>query len=247
MASRRSNKALTSPEALRKQLAERRQSQDSIVGSGTGNFISTKGMRLTYRGNTLETPLAVLVLAWAQDFAYFDSPYKEDDIKPPACAALARKSINDLTPLKDAPAIQSKLCGDCPMNEFGSDPMGGRGKACANRYRVAILPANDTNHDIAMVRVSPSGYAGFETFINRVEQKGAGPVTTWIHAMDFQPGSDYPVLEFHEQHVIDDGEVLAAVLARVDEAEALVEQHTYDFTQYTPPRAARGRKKAARR
>lgn len=233
---------------MRKELAQRRQQQGSIVGSGTGNFISTKGNVLTYRGNTLETPLAVVVLAWAQDLVYFDSPYREDDPKPPACAALQRVALADLTPLGDVPSQQSDDCASCWANEWGSDPQGGRGKACSNRYRVAVLPASDPTHDLALVRVSPSGYAGFETFINRVEAKSQEGVPAWVVGMSLRGGTDYPVVEFHEEALIDDDEMLGAVLQRIEEAEALVVQSTYDFTQYTPPKAAaRTKKKAARR
>ena len=44
-----------------------------------------------------------------------------------------------MVPHPNSSQPQSKTCGECPMNEFGSSPTGG-GKACKNTKVLAILP-----------------------------------------------------------------------------------------------------------
>ena len=69
---------------------------------------------------------------------YFDpskpyNPKAEAEDKVPICV-----SADNVTPDADAQQPQSQYCANCPMNAWGSDPKGGKGKACQEYKRVAV-------------------------------------------------------------------------------------------------------------
>ena len=69
---------------------------------------------------------------------YFDpskpyNPKAEAEDKVPICV-----SADNVMPDADAQQPQSQYCANCPMNAWGSDPKGGKGKACQEYKRVAV-------------------------------------------------------------------------------------------------------------
>lgn len=52
---------------------------------------------------------------------------------PPDCSSFDGKSAIDAT------SGELRQCASCPLNQFGSDPKGGNGKACKNMHRIYIL------------------------------------------------------------------------------------------------------------
>ena len=94
------------------------------VDPPSGYMIGTKGKVFTLPdGSSNDGPLTCVVLDWCTANTYFEGIYNPKDIQPPACFALSAKPA-EAVPSKNAPKIQAKTCGECPKNEWGSDPQG---------------------------------------------------------------------------------------------------------------------------
>jgi hypothetical protein len=121
-------------------LAER-----SARGAGS---LSTQGGVFSLAGETLGNKVAVVVIdSWFVNEYYppENGPFDRNNPMPPTCYAFARGK-HELAP---SPTMQVDLgyfkpengaCAGCPRNEWGSASQG-KGKACKNRVKLAVLPA----------------------------------------------------------------------------------------------------------
>ena len=83
------------------------------------------------------------------------------------------------------------------MDEWGSAPGGGRGKACKNQIRIAIVPP-DAKPDTPpwTIDLAPSSTAAFTDFVNSVKgQLDMLPLQVQV-TVDFDQNMDYPKLTF---------------------------------------------------
>lgn len=113
-----------------------------------GNFISTKGGILSVGDEAMPgNQLAVIILDAILENTAYEGKYDPDNKAPPVCYAFGRlDSQKEMAPdpsmekFPDYFVPQSESCAVCPLNEYGSADIG-RGKACQNRARLALLPA----------------------------------------------------------------------------------------------------------
>lgn len=112
---------------------------------GGGKFFSMKAGVLSYDDNPLPgNQMAVIVLADTMENSWYDGPYDPSNPASPKCFAFA-KHEDALEPHvkvdeDDYFERQHDTCDGCPRNEWGSADTG-RGKACKNVMRLAMIPA----------------------------------------------------------------------------------------------------------
>jgi len=122
--------------------------QAAATEAPKGGWLSFKGGNIVYDdsnipGNTMD----VVVVDFALENAYYEDKYNPAKTVPPTCYAIGRDE-ESMRPHPDCESPQSPQCGIpgtdncCPMNEWASDPEGGRGKACKNSRRIIIMPAD---------------------------------------------------------------------------------------------------------
>jgi len=118
---------------IKAQLALQQQKLSQLsVGA---NLISFKGGQLIVEGNVVPGGEAqVIVLAQQGERSYYEGAFDASKPQVPACY-----SFDGEQPHPEASDPQNGTCEDCPMNEWGSK---GKGKACREGTRVAVLPAN---------------------------------------------------------------------------------------------------------
>jgi len=84
---------------------------------------------------------------------------------PPDCSSIDGKTGTVRDP------VEVVACNSCPNNQWGSDPKGGKGKACKNMRRVYILPFGQVFP--LLLTVPPTGMANFSDFKSkRIVGKG---------------------------------------------------------------------------
>ncbi len=123
-----------------------------------GTWVSVKAGRLTIdkvpvAGNVLDC----VVIAHAYENVYYDTKFDPNNPKPPACYAIGTDHEDEMVPHEKAAKQQAENCFSCPKNQWGSDPAGGKGKACKNIRRLALLPA-DALKDAEAVKVAEPVY-----------------------------------------------------------------------------------------
>lgn len=119
----------------------------------SGDFLSLKGGVLTFQDEPLPgNQMCVVILDAILERTFYAEKYDAaaEHNKPPICYAFARldgsEDIDEIGPhISMSRGLhyfepQSEICRTCPNNQWGSADTG-RGKACAERRRLAILPA----------------------------------------------------------------------------------------------------------
>lgn len=121
----------------------------------SGAWLSAKGGQLAIGQEILPGAQAALIVldSYAENTFYGnDHKYDPDAPLPPICYATARDGAEmnpDIENMKKAVdyfmpqhVVQGQVlgCEGCPMNAWGSADQG-RGKACQNRRRLAVIPA----------------------------------------------------------------------------------------------------------
>lgn len=142
-------KARTSVVSWQKKLEE-----EAVAGAAgevsQSEFVSFKAGVLTFNGQQIPgNAMEVVVLDSAFEHAlYADvdvkgvTPWAYDVNNPrsPSCYAMGRVE-SELAPADKVQAKQSESCSVCRFNEWGSDPAGGKGKACKNVRRLTLMDA----------------------------------------------------------------------------------------------------------
>jgi len=111
----------------------------------SGGFISFKSGRLSIGEDVIAgDKIDVVIIHSLFHNKYFDTPYNGAKPTPPVCYAFGpdEESLEFSEHAEKPQGGEGGFCSTCPMNEWGSNPNGGRGKACTNSRRVWLLPAD---------------------------------------------------------------------------------------------------------
>ena len=138
-------------------------------------------------------PLHLVILDFICLNQFFDRPYKEGDMTPPACIAISDNPRN-MQPDAVSPDKQAEDCSSCPNNEFGSK---GAGKACSNQRLLAVVEDNDDpKSPIYLLRVSPTGIKAFDGYVSTIQSQFDSMPVSVVTEVYFDPNSKYPSLRF---------------------------------------------------
>jgi hypothetical protein len=72
---------------------------------------------------------------------YYEGEWDPDSPESPSCYAFGRTE-EGMKPHEKVKAPKHQDCSGCPFNQWGSDKKGGKGKACKNVTRLALIAAS---------------------------------------------------------------------------------------------------------
>lgn len=114
-------------------------------------------------GNMTETKEIIgIVIDHHPVNAYWKEKFTGEN-NPPDCSAM---DAHTGTMTMDSKPM---LCSTCPMNQFGSDPEGGKGKACKNLQRVYLIRSGEVFP--LLLALPPSSLENFRTYARRLTGK----------------------------------------------------------------------------
>lgn len=123
----------------------------TVAAVGGGTFISFKGGVITVGGNAVPgNVLEVVVLGHVLENHYYTVAFDPDSPTSPVCFAFG-ESAEDMKPHDASEEKQCDNCAACPKNQFGTAEKG-KGKACGNIVRMALLTRADVEKDIALAQ-----------------------------------------------------------------------------------------------
>jgi hypothetical protein len=209
----------------------------SKIGKPGGDFIKVqqdKKFKLP-DGTTSEGPLSVVILDFISVNTFYDRPYKEGEMVPPACFAI-NEEPELLAPHATSPVMQvekGKICKQCPNDVFGS---AGNGKACTNTRVLAVVPAGSGKDEpVLNLKVSPTAIRAFDAYVKTISEQFDGPPIVVVTDIYFDPGLKYPSLRFGNPSP---NEQLAVHFERQKAAKERLAA-PIDVSQYSPPPAAK--------
>lgn len=113
------------------------------VASSGGQFFGLKGGILTWQDAPFaDNQMAVVILDGLLENVYYEGEYNAEVPSGPKCFAFGKDEAT-MRPHQicvDGGTAQSDVCKGCPHNEWGSAARG-KGKACRNTQRLALIPA----------------------------------------------------------------------------------------------------------
>lgn len=154
---------------------------------------------------------------------YYINGWSEDNNNPPDCA-----SVNGIVPDNGVPHKQSETCATCKNNAWGSAPNGGRGKACGDHRRMAVVPLTDLRNESfggpMLLRCPAASLQDLASFDSRY--KGMGyPYFTMGVKIGFDPAESYPKFTFQAIRPLneEEGKIVLELRASPETARVLCE------------------------
>lgn len=214
---------------------------ETEANSGGGQFFSVRGGVLRWQDSPLaNNQMGVIILDYLVENVYYAGKYDPDVSAPPVCFAFGRNesSMKPHASVVEAGSAQHANCLECPHNEWGSAHTG-KGKACRNTRRLALLPAgqfdaagkfqliNDLAHfestPIGMLKLpvmSVKGYAVFVKALNGSLKRPPYGIATRVRVVP-DDKSQFRVL-FDPLMILPD-KMREVVTRRRAEAEAIID------------------------
>lgn len=137
------------------------------------------------------------------DFVYFNAYYPDaydpNNIVPPTCFAI-HPDPTGAVPSKNSPELQDASCQTCWANQFGT---AGKGKACKNSIKVAMLPPDaDADTPFMLVNVSATALKPFAAYLSAVLRLQRPPYTVTTD-ITCDPNFKYDTLRFSNPQPLD--------------------------------------------
>jgi hypothetical protein len=192
--------------------------------------ISLRAGVMAYEGNTVPgNTIDVIVLASVFENALYNGRYDPNNLANPDCFALSTEPLA-MVPDPMVPEPPSTTCATCPNMEWGSDPNGGRGKACKQVVRLALLPVGNAvspeainNSELATLRVSVTNVKEWGNYVQKLSAMSGRPpwsVVTSIKVVP-DPKRQFRII-FEEKGAITDNDVLNALYKRTEMGKTTV-------------------------
>lgn len=162
--------------------------------------------------------VVILKAAGVISKTFYDGVFVEGTNDQPHCL-----SSNGITPDPAAPHKQSTTCALCPKNQWGSqvrqDGTAGKGKACADTKRLAIVPLADIKNDMyggpMLLRVPAASLQELATFDASMQKHGYPYYAVGVR-ISFDHNEAYPKFIFEAQRVLTDAEADLVLEHRAD-------------------------------
>jgi hypothetical protein len=187
-------------------------------------FISTKAAQFRFEDAPLPNPLNVIILGAMRTNTYYEGDYEADNPTPPTCFAL---NLNDdeaiMGPPPDLPGRIHDTCLTCGMNAFGSGGQSGKGKACRNVLRLAVLPWDGTENFAkvsgARLSIPPTSLKKWAPYAKGVIEGYGRPLFMVVTTIKVSPDPKYQMtFDFDVLQTIDDTDedLIADLMHRVE-------------------------------
>lgn len=234
------------------------------ANTGGGQFFNLQGGILSWQDAPIPgNQMPVVILDTIFENVYYEGKYDPDDPQPPMCYAFAREE-RELRPHslvvegKNQMCGTSGLCEGCEMNEWGSADVG-RGKACKNTRRLAIIAAGqfdkfdkmelaNENHfentTVGFMKLPITSVKGYASYVKQVANALKRPphgIFTKVKVIP-DPKTQFKVLFEPIQSIGD--ELMGIIMKRREEAMSTID-FPYSLPEDEEAKPQRSKKKAA--
>lgn len=236
-----------------------KQASDMEQSNADRKFFSLKSGQLSFDDARIPgNQIAVVILDGVLENVWYDGDYDPDVPQSPSCFAFGR-SEDEMEPHKDAVNRQASLCSECPLNKFGSAEKG-RGKACRNGRRLALLAAGTVvkgelelftdpeyfrSQPVAYMKIPPTSIRAYGAFVKSIANGLKLPPCGVFAKISVEPDdkSQFRV-EFEAIEEVP-ADIMEAILERYDEVVETIDFPYQQIEEDEKPKAsARGGKAA---
>jgi len=222
----------------------------TAVERPTTSSINCKSGVLTYNKEPVpDNKLDCIIIASTHSNLYYDQKWDADNPVNPVCYAYSEDGEN-MKPHPKADKPQAESCDKCPMNQWNSDPEGGRGKACKNARRLALIPAGTTVADlptaeIATLQLPVTSVQNWSMYVNKLSTLYNRPPLGVITTISSKPDvkTQFKLTFNTEPNKMVGNDLIAGVFKKAEEAMTLIER----VYEPNPEPSEEDKEKAAKR
>lgn len=215
----------------------------------SGSFVTAKAGVLQWQGQAVAgNKLDVVIIDSIFENALYEGDYDADNPQSPVCFAFNHNG-EELKPHEKSAKPQSGACATCPHNEFGSAEKG-RGKACKNIRRIAMLSAAPMsadaleNTEVAFIKLPVMSTKNWVNYVNTlatIDQRPPFAVVTTLGTIP-DPKAQFKVT-FAKKEAINDGAILDVLFKRHEAQKATaISPYTANSTAEKPAPKAKSKK-----
>jgi hypothetical protein len=151
---------------------------------------------------------------------WYENGWDESSSNPPDCA-----SANGVVPDQGVPKKQSPVCATCPRNQWGTAANGGKGKACGDHRRLAVVPAADIQNEAfggpMLLRCPAASLQDLASFDAKYKQAGY-PYFSMVVKIAFDPKESFPKFMFSAVRPLTENEAQIVMALRNSEMTSRV-------------------------
>ncbi len=193
-----------------------------------GNFISANGGKMVFSigGAKLGDVIECVVIGWRFENSWHDYGYVAGEPYPPTCFSVGvdedEMQSHETSPDRQGGANHG--CIDCELNEWGSGI--GKGKACGNRRRLAlVVDADKGKPEIKMLSIPPTSLANWKKFMESVNNLELHTMQVALRiGFDKDSTAKQAPLTFEFIDEIGDDRVLSELAGVLDAADKLLDE-----------------------
>lgn len=192
--------------------------------------ISLKSGVMSYAGTPLPgNKMEAVVLCASFRNVWYAGRYDPNNIVSPNCFALSMTDEN-MAPHANVAEPAADTCATCENNEWGSDPNGGRGKACKQSRRLILLPGHAaeqgpgsiTTAELAVLDLPVTSVRNYSSYVNTLAAATKLPPYGAICEVSVVPDAKTQFkVQFRAMRVLPSVEHVEAVRTRLEGARAL--------------------------
>jgi hypothetical protein len=131
-------------------------------------IMSLKSGQMTIGGEAVPgNEIDCVILASVTEMAWYKDRYDPDVRANPSCYAIGEGKAEELKPYAESEMKQAEACVECGKFEWGSDPNGGRGKACKERRKMVVIPANGSA-DQVLLSIPPTSLKNWANYAREI-------------------------------------------------------------------------------
>lgn len=219
---------------LQEELAAAAKEASAAEQSG-GSFLSFKGGMFFNKQPMKDNRCDVIIL----DSIFVNEWYKgkwDPDVKAsPSCYAFGRaeEGMAPHAKVKEAKCGEVGGCEKCPLNQWGTGDKG-KGKACKNTKRLALIAASDNPEaeEIVFAKLSVSQLKAWGAYVKSLSGQYKLPPFAVVTTIQWTPDakSQYLLKFLHKANVPQEG--LDVIMRRVQEAR---ESIVFPFPDFQEP------------
>lgn len=192
--------------------------------------ISLKSGQMTYAGQPIkDNKMEAVALFASFRNVFYAGRYDPNNIVNPNCFAISEDD-EDMAPHANVSEPVHPTCEGCKYNEWGSDPGGGRGKACKQTRRLVLLPgqAVDLGPDaiktaeLAVMDIPVTSVRNYSGFVNSLAASANVPPYAAVVEISVVPDAKTQFkVKFNPLRVVPSKEHVTALKGRMDTARQI--------------------------